>query len=208
MKKIKTIFAAVAIAFAAVSTSQAQVVEEGTILVDAYYGFPNLYTTTIKQAYASSSGSSNVKVGGIGPVGGKIEYLLADRIGLGLDVNYTNTFVSYDEMGVDSTSGNTTNYNYEVSRSVLRIFPRINFHFGNSDVFDGYAGVGAGYRMASWKFESNDPDFGDQSVDGLIPVSFRAFVGGRYFFTDALGLNFEIGLGGGALLQGGLSLKL
>ncbi len=197
-----------AIAFAGVSTANAQVVEEGTVLIDAYYGFPNLYTTTIKQAYASSGGASNVKVGGIGPVGGKFEYLLADRIGLGLDVNYTNTYVSYDEMSTDTTTGSATNYNYEVSRSVLRIFPRINFHFGNSDSFDGYAGVGAGYRVAKWAFESNDPDFGDETIEGLIPVSFRAFVGARYFFTDNIGLNFEIGLGGGALLQGGLSFKI
>lgn len=195
------------LAVASISTANAQVVEEGTILIDAYYGFPNLYTTTIKQAYASSGGASNVKVGGIGPVGGKIEYLIADKVGLGLDVNYTNTYVAYDEMSTDTASGITNNYNYEVSRSVLRIFPRFNFHFGNSDKFDGYAGVGAGYRVATWSFESNDPDFGDQSVEGFLPVSFRAFVGGRYFFTDNIGLNFEIGAGGGALLQGGLSAK-
>ncbi|MFT7158553.1 MAG: hypothetical protein ACI8Q1_003586, partial [Parvicella sp.] len=33
------------------------------------------------------------------------------------------------------------------------------------------------------------------------------FLGGRYFFTDNIGMNLEFGVGGGALIQGGLALK-
>lgn len=203
MRKIKTMIVS-AVLLSVSFTSNAQVVEQGTILIDAYYGFPNLYKTALKTSYANGSGVNNIKVGGIGPVGGKFEYLIADKVGIGLDFNYTNTFVSYSEYD----SFDDMIYNYEVSRSVLRIFPRFNYHFGNSDSFDGYAGVGAGFRNASWAFESNDPSFNNQSIDGLVPVAFRLFVGGRYFFTDNLGLNMEFGLGGGALIQGGISFKI
>lgn len=201
MKTIKLFTISVVFFFGGLSAS-AQAVEQGTILIDAYYGFPNLFTTALKSSYAQSGSSENVKVGGIGPVGGKVEYLISDKFGISLDVNYTNTYVSYDEVS------SSVIYNYKVSRSVLRAFPRFNFHFGNSDSFDGFAGVGAGYRTANWEFESTDPNYGDQSIETFIPVSFRIFVGGRYFFTDNLGLNMEFGLGGGALIQGGLSFKI
>ena len=36
------------------STASAQAVEEGNILIDVYYGFPNLYGATFKRAYANS----------------------------------------------------------------------------------------------------------------------------------------------------------
>jgi opacity protein-like surface antigen len=181
---------------------QAQVVQKGTVLIDGYLGFPNLYKTVLQNNYGE--GGNNLKVGGIGPLGGRIEYLIADKIGVGLDLNYSSASLTYTELN----SVNGTLYDYKIGRSIFRAMPRFNFHFGNSDSFDGYAGVGSGYRSVNWTFESNDPFYNDESIGGLIPVAFRIFVGGRYFFTDLLGIHMEFGLGGGALMQGGLSLKL
>ncbi len=200
---MKLLFLGLAFVFTGLGL-QAQVVQKGTLLIDGYFGFPNLYKSILKSDYADGSGVSNVKVGGLGPIGGRIEYLIADKVGIGVDVNYTSTSVTFTEF---SSSANTI-YNYEIARSVFRFMPRFSFHFGNSESFDGYAGVGSGYRNAKWTFDSNDPFYSGESISGIIPVAFRAFVGGRYFFSDLLGLHMEFGLGGGALIQGGLSVKL
>ena len=65
-----------------------------------------------------------------------------------------------------------------------------NFHFLESnDNLDAYFMVGAGYGNRSFKFESTDPDYTDETIDGLIPVASRVGVGMRYFFTDNIGLN-------------------
>ncbi|MFT5600664.1 MAG: hypothetical protein ACI9N1_000900 [Flavobacteriales bacterium] len=192
--------------FGFTQNSYAQATEEGNVLIDVYYGFPNLYSATLKSAYANSGTTTDVKIGSLGPVGAKVEYMVSDKVGMGVDFNYTSTSVSYTEEGYDAMN-NLTTYDYKVSRNVLRIFPRFNFHFGSGDSFDGYAGLGAGWRNSSWKFESTDPDYISDEIDGLLPVSFRLFLGGRYFFTDNIGMNLEFGVGGGALIQGGLALK-
>lgn len=209
MKNLKVVIVALAVLLGAGTTS-AQVVEEGTILIDAYSGYPDLYRAVIKSAY-KNSGSTNdgIKIGGAGPFGGRFEYLVADKIGIGVDVNYTNAFVSYSEDTFD-TSLVATTYDYKISVPRTRAMAAINFHFGNSDTFDGYFKVGAGLNASKFKVTTDDPDFTDDdiSLTNLIPVAFRLGVGGRYFFTDAIGINFEIGLGGGPLMAYGLSFKL
>ena len=45
----------------------AQALSQGTILVDAYYGFPNLYKTILSATYADLGDNYNVT--GYGPVG-------------------------------------------------------------------------------------------------------------------------------------------
>lgn len=180
-------------------------VEEGTILIDAFYGGPDLYKATLKTSYANSGTTQDVSISGVGPVGGKFEYLLSDLIGLGVNINYVSSGISYRDVSVD-TSGSSVVYSYAITRNVMRFFPTINFHYGKDKV-DGYSGIGVGFRTSSWKFESNDPDFDDTSLEGFLPVSFRMFTGLRYFFTENIGANFEFGLGGGGLIQGGLSVK-
>lgn len=207
MKTIKLMVLALALGiFAAPKQAKSQAVDAGNILIDAYYGFPNLFTSALKTTYANSGSVEDVNIGGIGPVGGRFEYMVSEKIGIGLEINYTDSYVEYTDLGTD-TLGNPYRYEYKVSVPRLRIMPRFNFHFGSSDVFDGYFAVAAGYNNTQYKFESNDPDFGDESITGLVPVAFRLAVGGRYFFTDAVGIHMELGLGGGALINGGLSFK-
>jgi hypothetical protein len=82
------------ILFGATQTNlNAQVVEEGTAIFDVYYGFPNLYTTVLKAAY---NDEPNVSISGSGPIGVKGEYMLTDKIGFGLEMNYTNTIAKLD----------------------------------------------------------------------------------------------------------------
>ena len=202
MKKL--VLKAVALSVVLFSVTQtnlkAQAVEEGTAIFDVYYGFPNLYTSVLKAAYNTEP---NVSVAGSGPIGVKAEYMLTDKIGFGLEMNYTNTIAKW----TDNVNGGT--YNYEVSVPRFRAMGKFNFHFAKSDVFDAYTAVGAGYSSWKAKMTTNDPTYvDDTSLKNPIPIAFRLALGGRYFFTDNIGIGLEFGLGGGALINGGIAVKL
>ena len=54
---------------------------------------------------------------------------------------------------------------------------------------------------------TSDPDYDDESVNiDFTPVTWRAAIGIRYFFTDNIGAGLEMGLGG-VLATAGLSVK-
>jgi len=202
------LFAAAFLAFAATATNtaSAQAVEEGNILIDAYYGFPNLYSTTFKAAYANGAGTTNVSISGLGPVGLRAEYLLTDKVGLGLDIGFNNTKLKYSDVGTDE-NGNPTVYNYDFSTQKIGVMVTFNYHFIDNDNLDFYGVFGAGYGNRSFEYKSNDPYFTDGDVKGIFPVASRLGLGLRYFFTDNIGANIGLGVGQGGLLNAGLSFK-
>jgi hypothetical protein len=114
--------------------SNAQTYKKGTILVDAYYGFPDFsafylknqltYHNTEKEGASSTSPTtteynlssfSNFKVKSFGPLGFHFEVLVSKKIGIGLHINYAATAVEaretntvyqtvYDSVGTGSTT--------------------------------------------------------------------------------------------------------
>ncbi|HRG37298.1 MAG TPA: hypothetical protein PK289_02100 [Bacteroidia bacterium] len=217
MKKSIVIMAAAAVMIMGTTKkANAQCVEKGTIAVDAYYGFPNLLTTAIKTVYADN-GYDNYKVSGFGPAGIRGEYLINDHIAFGVDVNYSVTNIEWSEEGSTYTSYDPKTgiyvyptYNYKINVPRLRALAKFNAHFGSSDHFDWYAGAGVGYNHTTLNLTTNDPSYTeDEDLAGtfFIPVAARIDFGGRYFFTDNIGLGFEVGLGGGPLASLGLNVK-
>lgn len=190
--------------FAQPNSVSAQAVEEGNVLIDVYYGFPNLYGTVFKNAYANSGTEQDVKISSLGPIGLRGEYMVSDKIGVGLDIGFNNTKVSFTEF--DSFDNATYEYDYKTQK--IGAMVTFNYHFlENSDNLDAYFMVGAGYGNRSYSFKSTDPNYTDETIDGLIPVASRIGVGMRYFFTDNIGANLAIGFGQGGLINGGLSFK-
>lgn len=185
------------------SNVSAQAVEEGNVIIDMYYGFPNLYTEVFKSAYANSGTEEDLQIGGIGPLGIRGEYMLADKIGLGIDVGFNNSKVTYTEFD----SFDNKSYDYEFKTQKIGAMITFNYHFLDHDALDFYGMVGAGYGNRSFSFTSTDPNYTEASVTSLIPVAMRIGVGLRYFFTDNIGINLAIGLGQGGLANGGLSFK-
>jgi len=202
------LFVAALAAFAATTTNtaSAQAVEEGNILVDVYYGFPNLYSTTFKAAYANGNGTSNVDISGLGPVGLRAEYLLTDKVGLGLDIGFNNTKLTFTETGYDN-NGNAAVYQYDYSTQKIGVMVTFNYHFIDNDNLDFYGIIGAGYGGRSFTFKSTDPNYVDADIKGFIPIASRLGLGLRYFFTDNIGVNVGLGFGQGGLLNAGLSFK-
>lgn len=208
MKKIVTIVALSMLG----TTSFGQAVEEGNVIIDAYYGFPNLYTSVFQSLYANSGTESNVNVGGLGPVGGRVEYMLADKIGLGVDFAYSGSSVEFqqdvtttDPVTFETT---TTTYDYDYSTAKIGAMVTFNYHFLDNDQLDAYAMVGAGYKNRNFSFSSTDPNYEEVTVSGtILPIASRIGVGMRYFFTDNIGLNLAVGFGQGGIVNGGISAK-
>ncbi|MEO5674887.1 MAG: outer membrane beta-barrel protein [Chitinophagales bacterium] len=169
--------------------AMAQAISEGNVLICAGYGFPNLLGAVFN-AYETEEG---YKATSIGPVYVKGEYLVTDNIGIGINVAWANTNVKYQIDGFDSVF-NTVPYEYKIKRSTYSILGRVNFHFGSSDKFDPYAGLGLGYRNANWSFSNNDPNsISTGSIPNLVPFGFELTLGAHYFFTDVIGAYAEIG---------------
>jgi outer membrane protein W len=193
------------------NSAKAQAVEEGKIVVDVYYGFPNLYTAVFKTAYANSGSELDLKVGGIGPLGLRGEYLLTDKIGLGLDIGFNNSSVKYNEIGsvYNSTTGQyeNTTYSYDFKTKKLGVLVCFNYHFLENDKVDLFGTVGLGYGNRSFSFTSTDPDYTPTSIKSLIPIASKVGLGLRYFFTDNIGANLQLGFGQGGIVNAGISAK-
>lgn len=149
-----------------------------------------------------------VQISAIGPAGGRVEYMLADNFGLGVDFIFNSVAANgtVDSIGTDGVTVVQT-YDAKLFMRRYRIQLRGNYHFAQTDALDAYIGVGAGTNIRTVGATSDYPGFDDSSVSGaLIPVSLRLALGTRYYFTDNIGLNAEIGLGG-PVISGGLSFK-
>lgn len=193
------------------NNASAQVVEQGKVIVDAYYGFPNLYTAVFKAAYANSGSELNLKASGIGPLGVRGEYLVTDKIGVGLDFAFSNSKLTYQEEGqvYNSTTGNydPITYDYNFKTSKIGVIATLNYHFLDSDKFDLYAVTGIGFASRKFVFDTTDPDYVAASIKSPIPIGSKIGVGMRYFFTDNIGAQLQAVVGQGGILNLGITAK-
>lgn len=175
--------------------AQDQALSQGNILVEGYYGFPNFATFLLRSAYGLSGSDENVNIGGLGPLGARVEYMIDDNIGLGVEVYYGASSVEWNEANLNPTQGDPDNYFYSVDYNRLSINIRGAYHFPVSSNLDAYVLGGVGYRGTTYKFDTNDPAFQKQTVGNLFPLSYRLGAGGRYFIADAIGIGLEFALG-------------
>jgi opacity protein-like surface antigen len=186
-------------------TGGGRVVKEGTILVDAYYGFPFWWGTLLKAANNSAGGTAvtDAKVTNTNHIGGRFEYMVNEKIGIGAEYTYAKASVTYTEI-ISNGSGGTTSNSYTDAIIKQRAMLRMGIHFGESDKFDPYMCFGAGYKGSTYK--SNYPGASGSTTFNFVPVAIRIGGGFRYFFTENIGVNAEVGIGG-PLVQGGISVK-
>ena len=214
----KNLFKSLIVALSAVLisfSSGAQALMQGNFVVDTYYGFPNFGRSFSQSVEDANTGGNNFKAGGIGPAGLRLEYMIADRVGIGADVIYNSNIIKFS--AVDSTYNGTTDTwstqtnEYEYIMQRVRAQVRLNYHFDiASPDFDSYIGVGAGTNNRFRKTLENGVDISEN--DGLdnftlLPFSMRIALGARYYFSQNIGVNMEIGLGG-PVISAGLSVKL
>ena len=202
MKKLILPLLALTMMLAPTKTN-AQALEQGNLIIDAYYGFPNLYSAIFKAAYESSN-STGLTLGSQGPLGIRAEYLITDKVGFGIDLGMNSSSISYSE--ADTNNSNII-YDYKFKTSKIGAIFTVNYHFVENDKLDAYFVVGGGYGNRTFKFTSTDPNYIEESVESIIPISYKIGLGMRYFFTENIGANLALGLGQGGLVNAGISAK-
>lgn len=176
--------------FAQKGAASNQAVSQGNFIIDAFYGYP-YFNGSLLQGLSNHSD----KVKSTGHIGGKFEYMVSDKIGIGAEFTWADASVKFQN--------DTTLIYYKAGVSKIRVLGRMNIHFATTGNLDPYFTIGAGYKKTTWY--DNEPGAGSFSGN-LIPVSVRVGVGLHYYFSDFVGINAEIGLGG-PIMQGGLSFK-
>ena len=183
--------------------ASAQAVSQGNFIVDAYVS-GHVSSTLVEAVGTVQNDEGYAHIGLPIGYGGKFEYMASDKLGLGLESNFVKTGYQY------GLTGNQ----YSYTRTKLRVNFILNYHVVQSDKFDMYLGWGLGYKNTNrtWTTDSGNQDELDILNSGLdalkVPISIKWFsCGGRYFFTDNIGMNFEVALGGGQLGKIGLTGK-
>ena len=211
MKKRLLLLVSFALLYSVKGFSQ-NALDPGKFAIDAYYGFPNLITsyeqTAINNGKAASNNSSNggapatnVSARGVGPLGLRIMYMLGEKVGLGIDFNYANSILSWNQIN------NGVIYYYKIEIPRFRIMPSFEYHIRQTANFDFYYMLRIGYAGWNPNFTTNDPNSTPSSVQFSVPFAFRTGIGARYYFTPYFGANMDFGFFGGGLIQAGLSTK-
>lgn len=199
MNKLKIVLIGLVSMFT-LSTLNAQVLNKGNFVFDAYYGTPKYYELAYKRAHNSFTNHYDyLNVSGVDAIGISGEYMLGNRIGLGLDASYSNIKYSY---------GYTGSEEYTQQAKIFATVATFNYHFlKNTDKFDlyGIAGIGMAYRK---DYTTNkDQNMLRGSTNSGNQFAFKTGLGIRYFITDNIGLNLSYTLGVGGQLKGGLSIR-
>lgn len=177
--------------------SQAQALEKKTLLLEAYLGAPLFYEVTLRHLTTKYVGQSTGKVDNRffvwGPIGARAEYMLTRHIGVGGDIGYD--YAMYRVIKDFSPR-----HYYKVISHRVSLLARANYHFGKDDDVDWYVGGGLGYKATWFDVSSSDLNVGrlktilNENKDKAF--IYRVAVGGHYFLSDDIGLNYEIGYGG------------
>ena len=206
----------------------AQAVMQGNIITDLYIGGPNMknmntyndpelsFVDGLVPFYTDEMVDGTFKtLGGLLSYGGRVEYLVSDKFGIGADVNWMK--VGFEAQVADSLYSTQTMqydsvsiYNVGKTKSTTRAMVRLTYHFIQNDKVDAYTAFAGGLKMVN-RVITNDSPYGSSEPalgsDALVPVSLRIAIGTRIYFTENIGMNLELGLLGGSILQGGISVK-
>jgi outer membrane protein W len=171
-------------------------IKTGTILIDAFYGWPYFNGTLLQSSINNGVGNNTYRVTNKNHLGGKVEYMLSENIGLGGEFTFADASINYQ---------NSSNGRFEKAGiKKIRLLGRLNYHFATTHNLDPYFTAGLGFKKTTY-YDSGSSQY-DQTFN-ILPISFKLAVGLRFFFNDTFGITTEIGLGG-PLLSAGLSVKL
>lgn len=177
-------------------TARAQAFSEGDNSINVGYGFVT-FLGSISENFDSYG---DVQYKGMGPLYFKFEHAVTDHIGLGLNVAYATNEWVYNYQFDNSTYTETT------KRSTYSVLARFNYHFGESEKFDPYFGMGLGFRQAKWTSEDSGPEGSGVELKSLMPFGMDLTLGARYFFTPNVALYAEVGAAK-SVVQAGASFK-
>ncbi len=142
--------------------------------------------------------------------GNRVEFKLTKALSLGLDANYANVKIGWNDT-YSTLSGSyyeaaLTQVTERREKSVekIRLMLRFKAYFIQNEKWAGYAVWAVGS-----KFVRETDLITDLPIEhSRVPFTQRIGIGFGHYFTSNIGCSMEFGLGGGSPIQLGLSLRL
>lgn len=192
---------------------QAQGVFRGSVLLNAYVGFPNIMKLSIPNTeYYAEYGTISYQ-GSLPPSGLRFMYMATDRLSIGFDLIYSTANANVYQSDTSFFNGQwqiTTN-NYRIEKKQFRPQFRLDIHMSSLDPnLDQYAGfaIGANYRNKKiYQSGALINTSGNDIKNLLFPISMRVCYGARYFFDYNFAVGGEVGFGG-PLLQFSMTYRI
>jgi len=150
-------------------------------------------------------GGSNLPV-----FGAMFDYGISSNFSIGamFGIQHFNADINSRSVNIGDTLLTTRNVDINLNRLYLGITPKYHYNMANEQL-ELYSGVRAGFIFWQGNFDVEDSNIDVLSNLGagrpaisLIPI------GGRYYMTDELALNFELATGAPAIITLGLNFRL
>jgi len=171
--------------------SQQQAFAKGTSIITAGMGIGNIWKTFLEDAF--NYPDNTYKVSSKGTYTLVYEYGFSKRISAGVALGYSEVTGQFEGFG-EKFNETLTNFS---------VLARSNYHFGKSNKFDPYIGVGIGYYH--FKYHNDKPGLINSKVPGSFGYSGQ--LGAHYYFIPSFGIFAEGGYVGGSFAQLGITCK-
>ena len=173
-------------------------IKKGNKIIDAFYGvtFNNYGTSTSINYWPTPHNITNRYC-----VGGALEYLVNDKIGIGAEITYRELSGSGDDYRYDSLHYNPEIFKMDIKYEKLRTFAKINVHFYKTNKVDFYSNFGLGLVFERIEFNQeppsiNYPIFQKYRNDNRTTFGIKTGLGLRVYLSDVFGLHAELSIGG------------
>ena len=175
-------------------------VKKGNKIIDAFYGvtFNNFGASIFDKSWPTPHNITNRYC-----VGGALEYLVNDKIGIGAEITYRVLSGSADEERYrwDSLYRISENFKMDIKYEKLRTFAKINVHFYKTNKVDFYSNFGLGLVFERIEFNQeppsiNYPIFQNYRNDNRTTFGIKAGLGLRVYLSDVFGMHAELSIGG------------
>ena len=173
-------------------------VKKGNKIIDAFYGvtFNDYGTSTLNNYWPRPNNITNRYC-----VGGALEYLVNDKIGIGAEITYRELSGSGDDYRYDSLHYNPEIFKMDIKYEKLRTFAKINVHFYKTNKVDFYSNFGLGLVFERIEFNQEPasiiyPNYYQYSNDNRTTFGIKAGLGLRAYLSDVVGIHAELSIGG------------
>lgn len=182
-------------------------VNKGDVMITGFVSYPN-WGRYLANVAISGSDVKNPSTGGFAPLGAQVEFMLSDIFGFTIDGIFNQWQANWDTDGFNNNNDPIV-YNNSVTVNRTRILVGLNYHLDDikNEQLNLYGGFALGFNNRRINVNVEDvsySSFWGSTID--LPLAARARVGMRYFLTEAVGLNLELGVGG-PILRAGLTFK-
>jgi opacity protein-like surface antigen len=180
--------------------------EQGQSVVSLNVGY-SLIGNATTELIKGLTDDSQVKVRSVPSLMLAYDFGLTDNFSIGVFGGYQSASAEFSYTYFPNLNDSVTEM-VKVSGSRLNLAVRPNFHYGNGDNLDLYSGLRIGYLIRNFEQNSTDEDFGVLDIfDGSRVTFGLTLFGARYFVTDNIGLNLEVGIGVPFLFSGGVNFR-